>query len=445
MKVIERYHELVRNNAELFSASEWALSNLTWLLPDRFSDSELRVEGLHALLGLVSLYHESILSAPAVPGPKPKQPLPWIFWLGALQQVEVLVELGANNAQQHRQVNKYGPLAALEALKAALRLVILQRSGSKILTDGGLTAEPSDTTPSNAPEAKARAVYSAFARFREKHCLPLIPRYPRPSLDEHSRASISTEEPATPFGLARPSSSGRVPSFGRLGDVHSDAELPEPPKTPRRPLWWDAPTLSHDVAPTGDGTLPFASADEDTDPGSPASRARMQHLRSLEAATAKRQALGLRLIVMGELLHVLRPVLYTLALRKYGRQSWRPWFISLGLEAASAALIDAGASVQRQACQAAADDPTLHHGSLALLYSMQTLRWTSSEVRELIRRRLLFLYYIIRSPFFDLYTRPPVERVQGWLHRIPLISSLSNKAVEILFGIQDLYTYTSAS
>lgn len=71
--------------------------------------------------------------------------------------------------------------------------MILQRSGSKILTDGGLTAEPSDTTPSNAPEAKARAVYSAFARFREKHCLPLIPRYPRPSLDEHSRASISTE------------------------------------------------------------------------------------------------------------------------------------------------------------------------------------------------------------------------------------------------------------
>lgn len=34
-----------------------------------------------------------------------------------VMKVEVLVELGANNAQQHRQVNKYGPLAALEALK----------------------------------------------------------------------------------------------------------------------------------------------------------------------------------------------------------------------------------------------------------------------------------------------------------------------------------------
>ena len=32
-------------------------------------------------------------------------------------------------------------------------------------------------------------------------------------------------------------------------------------------------------------------------------------------------------------------------------------------------------------------------------------RWSSNEVRELIRRRLLFLFYIIRSPFFDLYTR----------------------------------------
>ena len=87
MKIVEKYRELVRNNAELFSASEWALCNLTWLLPDRFSDSDLAVEGFHALLGLLSLYHESILSSPPVPVPKSQQPVPWIFWLGAIQQV----------------------------------------------------------------------------------------------------------------------------------------------------------------------------------------------------------------------------------------------------------------------------------------------------------------------------------------------------------------------
>ena len=87
MRLLQKYRDLVRNNAELFSASEWALSNLTWLLPDRFADSELSVEGFHALLGLLSLYHESIVSSPPVPVPKSQQPVPWIFWLGAIQQV----------------------------------------------------------------------------------------------------------------------------------------------------------------------------------------------------------------------------------------------------------------------------------------------------------------------------------------------------------------------
>ena len=41
--------------------------------------------------------------------------------------------------------------------------------------------------------------------------------------------------------------------------------------------------------------------------------------------------------------------------------------------------------------------------------------------------------------------RPPVERLHGSLQRLPLLGTLSNKAIEILFGIQEYYTYTSAS
>lgn len=54
----------------------------------------------------------------------------------------------------------------------------------------------------------------------------------------------------------------------------------------------------------------------------------MQHLRQLEAATARRQALGMRLMLWGELLNVLRPVIYTLALRKYA--SCMPHKLSCG-------------------------------------------------------------------------------------------------------------------
>ena len=74
-----------------------------------------------------------------------------------------------------------------------MRLLILYRSGGKLLTDGGMTTERVDAqAPATSPEAKARAVYTAFARFRERHCLPLIPRYPRASLDE-SQYSLPSE------------------------------------------------------------------------------------------------------------------------------------------------------------------------------------------------------------------------------------------------------------
>ena len=53
-----------------------------------------------------------------------------------------------------------------ETCRAVLRLLILRRGSTRILTDGGATAEalPDPRTPASTPEAKARAVYSAFAR-----------------------------------------------------------------------------------------------------------------------------------------------------------------------------------------------------------------------------------------------------------------------------------------
>ncbi|KAK9820878.1 hypothetical protein WJX74_000505 [Apatococcus lobatus] len=58
-----------------------------------------------------------------------QSPLPWSFWLSLVHQVEVLVQLGANNMEKRTQRSKYGPSAGLEALKAMLRLIILWRAG----------------------------------------------------------------------------------------------------------------------------------------------------------------------------------------------------------------------------------------------------------------------------------------------------------------------------
>ena len=85
MSLLSRYKTWVRANSTTISAVEGGLSSLTWLLPDRFSDSELALEAFNSLLGFLSLYHESILSSPAAGQALPQ--LPWTFWLAALQQV----------------------------------------------------------------------------------------------------------------------------------------------------------------------------------------------------------------------------------------------------------------------------------------------------------------------------------------------------------------------
>ncbi len=89
MSVMQQYKSWVRANSNLIGAIEGGLSSLTWLLPDRFSDSELSLEALNSFLGLLALFHESVLQEPAYLKDQ-KQPVSWPLWLGAIQQVRVM-------------------------------------------------------------------------------------------------------------------------------------------------------------------------------------------------------------------------------------------------------------------------------------------------------------------------------------------------------------------
>lgn len=61
------------------------LSSVTWLLPDRFSDSELVLEGIHTAVNLLSTFHDSIINEG--PGIAEAGGVDLVFLLGALQQV----------------------------------------------------------------------------------------------------------------------------------------------------------------------------------------------------------------------------------------------------------------------------------------------------------------------------------------------------------------------
>ena len=72
----------------MINASTWlaGLSSLTWLLPDRFSESEIALEAIHTAINLVSTFHDSIINeSPGGEGGAKGTEL--VFLLGALQQV----------------------------------------------------------------------------------------------------------------------------------------------------------------------------------------------------------------------------------------------------------------------------------------------------------------------------------------------------------------------
>lgn len=89
---------------------------------------------------------------------------------------------------------------------------------------------------------------------------------------------------------------------------------------------------------------------------------------------------------IGEYMFILRPLIYVLAMHKYGQKSWYPWFLSLAIELGSRA------SIKR--CLSNRSGGSSRGGSGTLL-----------EKDEMKRRLWLLLYYVLRSPFYDRFTK----------------------------------------
>ncbi|RMZ57345.1 hypothetical protein APUTEX25_004179 [Auxenochlorella protothecoides] len=317
-----RYKAWVRRNNVALNLFETGLSSATWLLPDRFSDGEFSYEAIHTAIGLISTFHESILS-----GAHDRDGGDLLLALGVLQQLQVLVELGALWGERARGRNRYDALVAYEALKAGVRGFVLLRSQGRMLLQGGLgnlEQEALAASTSGRPAGgRPTEVFDAFARFREHHC----------------RAALEEERA----------------------------------------------------------------------------------------------------------LHVLRPLIYAATLRRWGRRAWRPWLASLLVDLASRQLSFRAAATSRQAAYAAAASPAVQGTSMAVLYRLQGIRFTAAESEELLRRRTSLLFYLLRDPVFASHTRPALGRLAGKLERVPLVGWGGGRLLEILDGMQQLYSYTSAS
>lgn len=115
---------------------------------------------------------------------------------------------------------------------------------------------------------------------------------------------------------------------------------------------------------------------------------------------------------MAEALYIGRPIVHLLSLGLCGKHSWKPWVISGALEITSFALL------------------------------CDTKSLTRPERAELRRRAFLLLYYLLRSPFYDRYSKTKIffalRILAEW---VPGVGLIARPLMDYLPVWQKIYFY----
>lgn len=97
--LMEAYKDWVRRNKDYVYSLESLASGMTWLLPERFSSSEIVPEAVSSVLGIITAVNQHIIDT--IPRRWPMQPIqpvkhatiPYSLCISAFKEIEMLVEV----------------------------------------------------------------------------------------------------------------------------------------------------------------------------------------------------------------------------------------------------------------------------------------------------------------------------------------------------------------
>lgn len=122
-----------------------------------------------------------------------------------------------------------------------------------------------------------------------------------------------------------------------------------------------------------------------------------------------------RILKLAESLYIVKPLIHLGCLSTTGKMSWQPWFLSFAIDLTSLQLF--------------------HHYGKAIALNKE-------EWEEIFRRRLSLLLYILRSPFYDKYSRAKIIALLQILSaKVPLIRLLTEPIEKYLPHWQQMYFY----
>ncbi|PKA66416.1 Peroxisome biogenesis protein 16 [Apostasia shenzhenica] len=366
---MERYKRWVRKNREFVHSLESLANGVTWLLPERFSNSEIGPEAVYSFLGIVGAVNQHIIDtnpAKCPPWGSEEQSLPLSLCISILKDLETVVEVAAEHF--HGKEGKWNFLVTLETMKALARLASFHNSGYQMLLQGGEVVNAE-----HLPEATG-AYQRAY-------------RNPGVSDKYHGLDNFHRLNVQIPPGLQ-----GRaMAALSRFGDKARMAT---------------DPSRFNGFRHVPEPALSFKK-------------------RTFYEVLSQKGVYGM-FFMLGEVLSILRPLIYVSLIRKYGILSWKPWFISFAVDLTGMSFLLSSTNSGGRTGEK--------------LYHLST-----SERDEIKRRKLIWALYVIRDPFFTKYTRHHLETADKYLSHVPFVGFLTGKIVELLVVAQTRYTYTSGS
>lgn len=377
--------------------------SLSLFLPGRFQEGgQLRAEGIYTFLNVLSVYHDKLLDNPRALtaeiklDPQGSQHAVLKLAQGVLLFLyysEVFIEMAARKAFPAASGNlseqtrgSWLVISAVEAIKAMCRLMMLAANRGRMLL----------------PPSQEDMILDHMASIRAKQKTEIL---------ERERHEYEQNRKALPPGDIE---------TGATSAPASDAVIPRsasslPPNSSFSPF----PLQSGHLAPLHIQNLldlyvrHGRQTSTDSKLGRPHGRFVSQTVHEHDSPSYTPPVQH----ILSEILHFVRPVVYTLARAGFVHDpnSWTPFFLSVAVDGFSRALAPRMASLSRE------------------------------EFAELSGRISRYLFYLLRDPMFSRFVSSPLQSLSELLARIPLLGAFLSSIINLIFSIQKYYFYTSAS
>ncbi|KAJ4892388.1 Peroxisome biogenesis protein 16 [Raphanus sativus] len=275
---MEAYKQWVWRNREYVHSLGSLANGLTWLLPEKFSASEIGPEAVTAILGIFTTINEHIIETlPTTPPPHlGPSSLSYPLLISILKDLETVVEVAAEHF--YGEDRKWNFIILTEAIKALIRLALFRNTGYKMLLHGGETPNDDDDKDPNQPELQNRDRNHRFGNQNPWNS------------ERRAMSALSSFGQNARTGTGTTTTTASSSNSGWSRRIQHQQAVIEPPVV------------------------------------------MVKEKRTTISELLSEKGVKGALFVMGEVLYITRPLIYVLFIRRYGISSWIPWAISLSVD-----------------------------------------------------------------------------------------------------------------